>query len=103
MQNPCLPPWVATHSTHEVYYAAQALARGDLNGVRTCRNPARSTPFDLSKTTGHVMMRCGGRKAAHCAGFHQISPGCWLTRNRNGSSSVRRASMGSSQIKKNSV
>ena len=30
MQNPCLPPWVATHSTHEVYYAAQAFAPGRL-------------------------------------------------------------------------
>src|SRR5215472_11776227 len=43
------------------------------------------------------MMRCGGREVTHCAGFHQISPRCWWTRNRNGSSSVRRASIGSSQ------
>jgi hypothetical protein len=49
------------------------------------------------KTADHLMMRCGGREAAHCAGFHQISPRCWWTRNRNGSSSVRRACIRSSQ------
>src|SRR6516225_12349980 len=58
-------------------------------------NPARLTQFDCQKTADHVMMRCGGREATHCAGFHQISPRCWWTRNRNGSSSVRRASIGS--------
>ena len=59
-------------------------------------NPARFTQFDCQKTADHVMMWCGGREAAHCAGFHQISPRCWWTRNRNGSISVRRASIGSS-------
>src|SRR5215469_18060241 len=59
-------------------------------------NPARLTQFDCQKTADYVMMRGGGREAAHCAGFHQISPRCWWTRNRNGSSSVRRASIGSS-------
>jgi len=59
-------------------------------------NPARFTQFDCQKTADHVMMWCGGREAAHCAGFHQISPRCWWTRNRNGSTSVRRASIGSS-------
>src|SRR5262249_30046466 len=60
-------------------------------------NPARLTQFDCQKTANHVMMRCGGREAAHCTGFHQISPRCWGTRKRNGISSVRRASIGSSQ------
>src|SRR6516225_9739937 len=54
-------------------------------------NPARLTQFDCQKTADHVMMRCGSREAAHCAGFHQISPRCWWTRNRNGSTSVHRA------------
>ena len=53
-QNPCLTPSVATHSAHEVHYAAQAFCHGEGGAVRTSHFPSLGHDFGSQHHTTYL-------------------------------------------------